>query len=259
MQKTIQYKYVVAEDERLIRRNLIKKISSLNLPLVNCGEAANGAEAIELITQTCPHIVITDIRMPECDGLELVKYISENHPGIKTMILSGYDDFSYAQTAIRYSVSDYLLKPVVLDDLAHSLQKLIISLNEEFENLESYDVRSQSLNQTEIADLMVKYLQENFSHDLSMQGLADKFGFTTEYLGKIFKKNTGETPQKYLTKLRMNEAKRLLLSSPEMEIQKIGELVGYKNAFYFSRAFKNYTGVHPTEFRTLTQEAISND
>ena len=259
MQKTIQYKYVVAEDERLIRRNLIKKISSLNLPLVNCGEAANGAEAIELITQTCPHIVITDIRMPECDGLELVKYISENHPGIKTMILSGYDDFSYAQTAIRYSVSDYLLKPVVLDDLAHSLQKLIISLNEEFENLESYDVRSQSLNQTEIADLMVKYLQENFSHDLSMQGLADKFGFTTEYLGKIFKKNTGETPQKYLTKLRMNEAKRLLLSSPEMEIQKIGELVGYKNAFYFSRAFKNYTGVHPTEFRTLTQEVISND
>ena len=259
MQKTIQYKYVVAEDERLIRKNLIKKISSLNLPLVNCGEAANGAEAIELITQTCPHIVITDIRMPECDGLELVKYISENHPGIKTMILSGYDDFSYAQTAIRYSVSDYLLKPVVLDDLAHSLQKLIISLNEEFENLESYDVRSQSLNQTEIADLMVKYLQENFSHELSMQGLADKFGFTTEYLGKIFKKNTGETPQKYLTKLRMNEAKRLLLSSPEMEIQKIGELVGYKNAFYFSRAFKNYTGVHPTEFRTLTQEVISND
>ena len=259
MKKTIQYKYVVAEDERLIRKNLIKKISSLNLPLVNCGEAANGAEAIELITQACPHIVITDIRMPECDGLELVKYISENHPGIKTMILSGYDDFSYAQTAIRYSVSDYLLKPVVLDDLAHSLQKLIISLNEEFESMESYDVRSQSLNQTEIADLMVKYLQENFSHDLSMQGLADKFGFTTEYLGKIFKKNTGEPPQKYLTKLRMNEAKRLLLSSPEMEVQKIGELVGYKNAFYFSRAFKNYTGVHPSEFRTLTQEVISND
>lgn len=259
MPKTIQYKYLVAEDERLIRRNLIKKISSLNLPLVNCGEAANGAEAIELIAQACPHIVITDIRMPECDGLELVKYISENHPGIKTMILSGYDDFSYAQSAIRYSVSDYLLKPVVLDDLSHSLQKLIISLNEEFENIESYDVRSQSLSQTEISELMVKYLKENFSHDLSMQGLAEKFGFTTEYLGKIFKKTTGETPQKYLTKLRMNEAKRLLLSSPEMEVQKVGELVGYKNAFYFSRAFKNYTGVHPSEFRILSSKIDSNN
>ena len=257
MPKTIQYKYLVAEDERLIRRNLIKKISSLNLPLVNCGEAANGAEAIELITQTCPHIVITDIRMPECDGLELVKYLSENHPGIKTVILSGYDDFSYAQTAIHYSVSDYLLKPVVLDDLYQSLQKLIISMNEEFKNMESYDVRSQSLNQTEISELMAKYLKENFSHDLSMQGLADKFGFTTEYLGKIFKKRTGETPQKYLTRLRMNEAKRLLLSSPEMEIQKIGELVGYKNAFYFSRAFKNHTGVQPSEFRTLSQQTFT--
>lgn len=254
MQKTIQYKYVVAEDERLIRKNLIKKISSLNLPLINCGEAANGVEAIELITQTCPHIVITDIRMPECDGLELVKYLFQNHPKIKTMILSGYDDFSYAQTAIRYSVSDYLLKPVVVDDLYQSLQKLIMSMNEEFENIEAYDIRNQFLNQADISELMVKYLQENFSHDLSMQGLAEKFGFSTEYLGKIFKKNIGETPQKYLTKLRMNEAKRLLLSSPEMEVQKIGELVGYKNAFYFSRAFKNYTGVQPSEFRTLSQQ-----
>ena len=85
-----------------------------------------------------------------------------------------------------------------------------------------------------------------------MQGLADKFGFTSEYLGRIFKKVTGETPQKYLTKLRMNEAKRLLLSSPETEIQIIGELVGYKNAFYFSRAFKNHTGLQPSEFRILS-------
>ncbi len=127
-------------------------------------------------------------------------------------------------------------------------------MNEEFENIEAYDIRNQFLNQADISELMVKYLQENFSHDLSMQGLAEKFGFSTEYLGKIFKKNIGETPQKYLTKLRMNEAKRLLLSSPEMEVQKIGELVGYKNAFYFSRAFKNYTGVQPSEFRTLSQQ-----
>lgn len=168
------------------------------------------------------------------------------------MILSGYDDFSYAQAAIRYSVNDYLLKPVVLDDLYQSLQKLIISMNEEFENIESYDVRNQALNQTEIAELMIKYLKENFAQDISMQGLADKFGFTSEYLGRIFKKVTGETPQKYLTKLRMNEAKRLLLSSPETEIQIIGELVGYKNAFYFSRAFKNHTGLQPSEFRILS-------
>ena len=54
---------------------------------------------------------------------------------------------------------------------------------------------------------------------------------------------------KYLIKLRMNEAKRLLLNSPEMSIQKVGELVGYKDDFYFSRAFKNYTGIQPSKFR----------
>lgn len=127
-------------------------------------------------------------------------------------------------------------------------------MDDEFENMESWHLRSQSLNHDEIAELMEKYLKENYFSEISMQGLADKFGFTTEYLGKIFKKNTGETPQKYLTKLRMNEAKCLLLSSPEMEVQKIGELVGYKNAFYFSRTFKTYTGMHPSEFRTLNEK-----
>ena len=62
-------------------------------------------------------------------------------------------------------------------------------------------------------------------------------------------KYTGETPSKYLTKLRMNEAKRLLVGKPEMEIQKIGEMVGYKDGFYFSRVFKSYTGIQPSEFR----------
>lgn len=87
-------------------------------------------------------------------------------------------------------------------------------MDDEFENMESWHLRSQSLNHDEIAELM----------------------------------------EKYLTKLRMNEAKCLLLSSPEMEVQKIGELVGYKNAFYFSRAFKTYTGMHPSEFRTLNEK-----
>ena len=81
--------------------------------------------------------------------------------------------------------------------------------------------------------------------------MGKRFGFTPEYLGKIFKKYSGETPSKYLTRLRMNEAKRLLLRNQEMEIQKIGELVGYRDGFYFSRAFKSYTGIQPSEVRNL--------
>jgi len=102
MMNNIQnYKYMVVEDERLIRKNLIKKIESLNLPLTLIGEASNGVDAIQLINQNCPELVITDIRMPQCDGLELVRYLHKNHPAIKKIILSGFDDFSYAQAAIK--------------------------------------------------------------------------------------------------------------------------------------------------------------
>lgn len=249
MTKTQTYSYYVVEDESLIRKNLIKKISSLDLPLTLVGEASNGMDAIVEIEKLYPNLVITDIRMPQCDGLELASYLQKNYPKIYTMILSGYDDFAYAQSAIKYGVKDYLLKPVDEKALFESLHKVLLSFNSESEHLDTFRPASNRLDQKAICELMEQYLQEHYPHDISFQDLAEHFGFTLEYLGKIFKRQTGETPLKYLTKIRMNEAKRLLIQHPDLEIQKIGELVGYKDGFYFSRAFKAYTGVQPSEFK----------
>lgn len=253
MRSTPNYKYLVAEDEGLIRKNLIKKVASLNLPLTLAGEASNGKDAIALVEQNCPDLVITDIRMPQCDGLELVEYLYKNHPGIKKIIISGFDEFSYAQTAIRFEVRDYLIKPVTVEALSESLQKILITMGTESAELAAYKTENSRLDQESICGLLVKYLQENFQKDISFQELAERFGFTPEYLGKIFKKYTEETPSRYLTKIRMNEAKRLLSGGAELEIQKVGELVGYKDGFYFSRAFKNYTGIQPSEFRSQSE------
>lgn len=249
MSSTPTYKYMVVEDESLIRKNLIKKINSLDLPLVLAAEASNGADAIPLIEEHFPDLVITDIRMPQYDGLELAQYLQKNHPGTKTVILSGYSDFQYAQSALRYGAMDYLLKPVTLEALSQSLQKILIAMNSESDELDSFRTSNSRLDQESICQLLETYLQEHFTQEISFQELGEKFGFTPEYLGKIFKKYSGETPSKYLTRLRMNEAKRLLLGNPEMEIQMVGELVGYKDGFYFSRAFKGYTGIQPSEFR----------
>ncbi len=246
------YSYLAAEDESLIRRNLIKKITSLNLPLKLAGEAANGKEAIQLTEDSCPDLIITDIRMPQCDGIQLACYLQKNYPSVKTIILSGYNDFSYAQSAIRYGVKDYLLKPVTLESLSEALQKLLIIMQSEADELESYCTNTDRLDQESICRLLEKYLQENFQHEVFFQEIGEKFGFTPEYLGKIFKKSTGETPSKYLTRLRINEAKRLLLHNPDMEVQKAGELSGYRDGAYFSRVFKSYVGIQPSEFRNQT-------
>ncbi len=249
MSSILNYKYIVAEDESLIRRNLVKKIASLNLPLTLAGEASNGEEAILLMEEHFPDLVITDIRMPPPDGLELAQYIQKNHPGTRTILLSGYSDFAYALSALRCGVMDYLLKPVTLEALSESLHKILITMAAESDELDSYRSSNSRLDQRSICELLETYLQENYQQEISFQELGEKFGFTPEYLGKLFKKHTGETPSKYLTRLRMNEAKRLLLNNPNMEIQKVGELVGYRDGFYFSRTFKSHTGIQPSEFR----------
>lgn len=246
---TPNYKYFVVEDEHLIRKNLIKKVESLQLPFELAGEASNGMDARIKIEKSCPDLVITDIRMPQFDGLKLAEYLNKNYPHIKVIILSGYDDFSYAQSAIKFQVKDYLLKPVTIETLSESLHKILISMQSETKKIDAFYTDTSKLDQKSICELLEKYLQEHYQEDVSFSELGERFGFTPEYLGKIFKKHSGETPSKYLTKLRMNEAKHLLLSNPEIEIQKIGEMVGYKDGFYFSRAFKSYTGIQPSEFR----------
>lgn len=244
-----KYKYIVVEDEHLIRQNIIKKISSLCIPLELVGEASNGKAGISLIEELYPSLVITDIKMPQSDGLELIKYINQNHPHIKTMILSGYNDFAYAQTAIKYGAKDFILKPIKLEELNASLQNILVMLDSENKEISSFSIDPHSLKPENLSELIEKYLRSNYTSITSLNEISNKFGFTNEYLSKILKKYTGETLIKYVTKIRINEAKLLLINQPDLEVKKVGELVGYKDAFYFSRVFKSNVGVYPSDYR----------
>lgn len=244
-----KYKYIVAEDEHLIRQNIIKKIDSLDIPLELAGEASNGQNAISLVEELYPSLVITDIKMPQSDGLELIQYIHKNHPHIKTMILSGYNDFKYAQSALKYGAKDFLLKPIKIEELNAALQNILVLLDSENKEISSFSIHPHSLKPEDLSKLMENYLRSNYSSINSLTNLSDKFGFSNEYLSKVFKKYIGETPIKYITKIRINEAKLLLISQPDLEVQKVGELVGYKDAFYFSRVFKSNVGIYPSDYR----------
>jgi two-component system, response regulator YesN len=249
MSTTQNYKYIVVEDERLIQKNIIKKIEFLSLPLTLVGSATNGMDAQLLIERVCPDLVITDINMPQYNGLELSHYLIKNHPTIKTIIITGYSDFSFAQSALKYGVKDYLLKPISVESLNTCLQKILITMSSEHNELATISNDTNHLDQKTIYELVEQFLCDNYKQDISLGEMANHFGFSIEYLGKIFKKYTKQTPSKYLAKLRINEAKRLLNSQPELEIQKIAEMVGYKDNFYFSRTFKSQVGVPPSDYR----------
>lgn len=127
--KNAKIKVLVVEDEILLIKNIKKKITAISPDFNVVGEAFNGREALDIIKQSHPDVVFTDIRMPIMDGLELARILHEEYPEILTVIVSGYDDFEYARTMLTYRVYDYILKPLqtpVLEKLLASLQECTI-------------------------------------------------------------------------------------------------------------------------------------
>ncbi|WP_372662469.1 response regulator [Cohnella sp.] len=125
------HKVLIVDDEIFVRKGLISLIDWSSLQYNICGEAENGMQALNLIKQLTPDLVIVDIRMPVLDGLELIRQVNvegEHQPLF--IILSGYPDFSYAQQAFRYNVSDYILKPVDEQELVATLKRIAITLNQ---------------------------------------------------------------------------------------------------------------------------------
>ncbi|MFS0724168.1 response regulator transcription factor [Paenibacillus sp. 1P07SE] len=126
------YKVLIVDDEMYVRKGLINLMDWSSLQYEICGEAENGQQALELIGELLPDLVIIDIRMPVMDGLELIRQVkAEGEHQPMFIILSGHPDFSYAQQAFRYNVSDYILKPVDEQELAATLRKVAGSLNQQ--------------------------------------------------------------------------------------------------------------------------------
>ncbi|HEX3027969.1 MAG TPA: response regulator [Clostridia bacterium] len=252
MEYKVIYRVVVAEDEPLILKSVVKKITNMNIGFKVVGAAEDGKNALMLIDSHAPDVLITDIRMPVMDGLELLKVSSSRYPSIKKIIISGYDDFKYAQQALKYGVADYLLKPLKTNELFEAFSKIRITLDaqrnafkEKIINLKD----NHSSSPEEIAHMVELYIKENFTQDINFDLISQNFNFNSSYLSKIFTKHIGENPSKYLISLRINKARYLLVSNRELSIKDIGELVGYPNQFYFSRLFKSVVGKSPASYR----------
>jgi len=243
-----KYRYIVIEDEDLICQNIIKKAEALNLQLEFAGSADDGEQALSLIDKEVPNIVLTDIRMPVMDGLMLSKELYFAYPSIQIIIISGYDEFDYARQAIKFGVSDFLLKPLDSDELHSSLLKAIARLDSNKSKLFQDNNISQSMSKAEVADYVETFIKENYKNNISLNELADSLGFSSDYISKVFKKEKNITPIKFITKLRIYEAK-LLLTTTNLDLLCISQLIGYTDQFYFSRVFKAQVGEYPSEYR----------
>lgn len=156
------YKVVVAEDEIPILDNLVGKIKSLAWPFTIVGSATNGRDALDLIKEHKADILCTDIRMPIMDGLELTKEAKHVNPQLKIIIISGYNEFEYAQQSIRYGVTDYLLKPIKIETLEETFQKIYQNLEESYHDTTCHIITNQLSGNANSKTLPYEFNEQKF-------------------------------------------------------------------------------------------------
>jgi two-component system response regulator YesN len=235
-------KIMVVEDEIHSRMGLCKLISSMGKPYELIGEAEDGYEGMVMIKQLNPDVVITDIKMPKLDGLQMISNIRECHMEVMFVILSGYAEFDYARKGIQLGVEEYLLKPITPSALRETMERINSKLSQNTEEAaEEINKYSPSVS------AIVSDIEENYSQKISLEHYADKFNMTPEYISRIFSKEIGNTFSNYLTEVRINKAKKLLLDK-NYKIYEIACMVGYNDVHYFCRVFKKFSGVSAKDY-----------
>ncbi len=250
------YKALIIDDEKPVIMAITALIDwsvyHIQLPLYT---AFDGEKGLEMMHQVDPQIVFVDMNMPVMDGTEFLKRASVDYPNAQYIVVSGYDEFKYAQTAIQNGAIDYLLKPIDGSDLKRAVERALSFLEAERTRASPLkDDKNEAicLNPQKAIQQIKSYIEGNYCSDIKIQYFSEKYFISREYLSKLFKENYGFGIYEYVLMLRMSKAKELLAHT-EMQIQEISDLIGYSNNNYFSKAFKTYYGVSPSEYRKKTE------
>lgn len=241
------YSVLITDDESAVRKSIRYLSHFRELGISEIYEARTGSEAIEIIDNHNIDILLTDIEMPDRNGVGLMTWVKKRHPNIKIIVISAYQNFDYILQAMRNGAMDYLLKPIEPERLNKLLSDAIKAIKESSPSAPS----SWSENENFIS--LKNYISEHFKEDLTLNNLAGKFGFNPSYLSRKFKSTYGIGINEYLTEVRIKRAKEIL-EATDIKIYEIAKMVGYQDEKYFSRVFSLKTGKSPIIWRIDSQK-----
>ena len=239
------YKIFLADDEIWVIMGLKKLIEKVGAPFQVVGEASNGVMALEEIEKKKPDVLITDIRMPGMDGLELMKEIRKKKLDTKVVLVSGYAEFDYAQKAIRMGAVDYLLKPVEAETFAKVLENLEKMLDECGGKQEE---QPEEIPNPSALENIVEEIQSRYNENITLTGFSEKHNISAGHLSNLLKERLGMSFSEYITAKRVQKAKELL-ADERLSVEKVANEVGYKDYFYFTKVFKKAVGISPSKYR----------
>ena len=233
---------LLVDDEIMIREGFKKLFDWDTHGCTVAGEAADGMEALAKIDSLNPDIVIMDINIPIMNGLKVIKMSRIKHPDTAFIIVSGYDDFSYCREALRLKITDYILKPVNYEEFGTCIDNLKISMYMENVSQEPEEQEERVING------ITRFMQEHLADEISLSVLSEEFHMNPQYISQLFKNEIGVGFLAYLTSIRMEKAKKLLLST-SLSIGEVAEQSGYGDYRVFTKVFKKSEGITPSQYR----------
>ena len=243
------YRVILVDDERLIVRGLSTVVPWAELGCEIAGTAHDGAAGLELIRSLRPDIVLTDIRMPNMDGLTMLAAIRSEFPEIQMSVLTAYRDFEYARQAITLGVCRYLLKPSNLEELKEAIRQMVSRLAAMPQIREETDEESVKEAGNHLVKAALAYMKEHCTEQhLSLGEVADHVYVSQWHLSKLLNRETDQSFFDLLGSMRIAKAKKLL-ADPALRIHEIAEMAGFSDVAHFSRSFKKLTGCTPGEYR----------
>lgn len=244
------YKFIFVDDEDLMRELFTEILDYSKYHFTLEDTFASAEEALEYLRlHDDISLVITDIKMGQMSGLDFCEEIRKYNPHIQLVIVSAYQDFAFARSAIQQNVFDYLPKPTSYSDLDTLFTTLEIHLNE----MNTLSISAPTApdvvhHYTPLIDTIKQYINENYHKDISLEDVAKHVSLNTSYLSRYFKQHTHSKFIDYLSEVRVEKAK-LILQDNTIRVYEVCDKVGYKNIQHFYKVFKQFTGFTPTEFR----------
>lgn len=245
-------KVLVVEDEELIRRGIVLAVDWAALDCVVVAEAANGEEGLAAARRYQPSLIITDLKMPQMDGIEMLRRLREEGCDAFVIILTAYDSFAYAQSALRLGAVDFLLKPFHDGDLEQAVSALQKRIQAGLGTPEAGLVPVPGLKKGDKSKYVLQamdYISKNYADpNLTVGQIAQSLGLSEGHLSHTFKKETDYTILSYLTRCRIRMAMQLL-RDVRVKVYEVAEQVGYRDITHFSATFKRVVGVSPSEYQ----------
>ena len=235
-------KVLIVDDEKLSRDYLCSLIDWQAYGFDCVHTAENGLDVYNMVVENRYDLILTDIRMPGINGLKLIEKIQSIPHNPEFIIISGYSEFEYAQTAMRYGVKHYLLKPVEEYEITQILDSM---------------TKPPKENYSKFVRRTVDLVEENLANqELSLKWIAaTKLFMNMDYLGRLFRRETGTPFSRYVIDKRIERAKELLESDPEIKVYTVAEQVGFgDNNQYFCDVFKKYTAMTPKGYQRRCAE-----